>query len=66
MSESVPVSNSGEISLFELFEILWDGKWWLAGFVALALVLAGIFLWYKRACVRIKADLFSGEIALFP
>ena len=40
-------SHADEISLFELFEILWEGKWWLAGFVALALFSAGVFLLYK-------------------
>ena len=40
-------SQADEISLFELCEILWEGKWWLAGFVALALFSAGVFLLYK-------------------
>ncbi len=48
MSESPQVSNVEEINLFELFDILWDGKWWLAGFVALALALAGVFLVFKE------------------
>lgn len=40
-------SQADEISLFELCEILWEGKWWLASFVALALFSAGVFLLYK-------------------
>lgn len=47
MSESSQASQADEINLFELFEILWEGKWWLAGFVALALFSAGVFLLYK-------------------
>ena len=47
MIEPSPASQADEISLFELFEILWEGKWWLAGFVALALFSAGVFLLYK-------------------
>lgn len=40
-------SQADEISLFELFEILWEGKWWLAGFVTLALFSADVFLLCK-------------------
>ena len=47
MTEPSQASQADEISLFELFEILWEGKWWLAGFVALALFSAGVFLLYK-------------------
>lgn len=47
MTESSPTSQAGDISLFELFEILWAGKWWLAGFMALALFSAGVFLLHK-------------------
>ena len=44
MSEPPQASQTDETSLFELFEILWEGKWWLTGFVALVLCLAGVFL----------------------
>lgn len=47
MTEPSQAPQTDEISLFELFEILWEGKWWLAGFVALALFSAGVFLLYK-------------------
>ena len=47
MTEPSQASQADEINLFELFEILWEGKWWLAGFVALALFSAGVFLLYK-------------------
>lgn len=48
MTEPSQAPQADEISLFELFEILWEGKWWLAGFVALALFSAGVFLLYKE------------------
>ena len=60
MSESPQVADAEEISLFELFEILWEGKWWLTGFVALALVLAGIFLLYKEPIHESKL-IYSAE-----
>ena len=47
MTEPSQAPQTDEISLFELFEILWEGKWWLAGFVALALFSAGVFLLHK-------------------
>ena len=32
--------EDNEIDLFEVFEILWDGRWLIGGFVALSLVVA--------------------------
>lgn len=49
MNEPSQASQADEISLFELFEILWEGKWRLAGFVALAMFSAGVFLRYKNS-----------------
>ena len=65
MSELPQVSNIDEISLFELFEILWSGKWWLAGFVALALVLAGIFLLYKEPVYESRLVYSSEKLPYF-
>ena len=38
-----------EIDLFEFFETLWDGKWLISAFVAIALLLGGCFLLLKDA-----------------
>ncbi|MEX1214996.1 Wzz/FepE/Etk N-terminal domain-containing protein [Saccharospirillum sp.] len=39
MSDTRP-SYDDEIDLFELFETLWDGKWWILGCVAIAISMA--------------------------
>jgi capsular polysaccharide biosynthesis protein len=36
--------NDDEIDLFELFETLWRGKWFISGFVAISVLLGGGFL----------------------
>ena len=36
-----------EIDLFELFQVLWDGKWLISAFVALAFLLGGGFILSK-------------------
>ena len=36
-----------EIDLFELFQTLWDGKWLISAFVAIAVLLGGGFLLSK-------------------
>ena len=38
-----------EIDLFELFQALWDGKWLISTFVAIAVLLGGGFLSLKDA-----------------
>lgn len=60
MSESPQIPHAEEISLFELFEILWAGKWRLAGFMALALVLAGVYLIIKGPVYESKL-IYSAE-----
>ena len=65
MSESPQVADAEEISLFELFEILWEGKWWLTGFVALALVLAGAFLVFKDPVYESKLIYSSEKLPYF-
>ena len=43
-----------EIDLFELFQTLWDGKWLISAFVAIALLLGGGFLLLKDAVYESK------------
>ena len=42
-------AHDDEIDLFELFEILWSGKWLIAGFTALSILVAGGFLALNEA-----------------
>ena len=43
-----------EIDLFELFQTLWDGKWLISAFVAIAVLLGGAFLLSKDAVYESK------------
>ena len=43
-----------EIDLFELFQALWDGKWLISAFVAIAVSLGGGFLLLKDAAYESK------------
>ena len=43
-----------EIDLFELFQTLWDGKWLISAFVAIAVLLGGAFLLFKDAVYESK------------
>ena len=43
-----------EIDLFELFQTLWDGKWLISAFVAIALLLGSGFLLLKDAVYESK------------
>ena len=43
-----------EIDLFELFQTLWDGKWLISAFVAIAVLLGGGFLLLKDAVYESK------------
>ena len=43
-----------EIDLFQFFETLWDGKWLISAFVAIALLLGGGFLLLKDAVYESK------------
>ena len=43
-----------EIDLFELFQTLWDGKWLISVFVAIAVLLSGSFLLLKDAVYESK------------
>lgn len=38
-----------EIDLFDLFETLWDGKWLIGSFVAIAVLFGSVFLFFKDA-----------------
>ena len=65
MTESPQAPRTDEISLFELFEILWEGKWWLAGFMALALFSAGVFLLYKDPIYESKLVYSAQKLPYF-
>ena len=43
-----------EIDLFELFQTLWDGKWLISAFVAIALLVGSAFLLLKDAVYESK------------
>jgi len=47
-------THDDEIDLFELFEMLWDGKWLISAFVAIALLLGSGFLLLKDAVYESK------------
>jgi capsular polysaccharide biosynthesis protein len=47
-------THDDEIDLFELFEMLWDGKWLISAFVAIALLLGSGFLLLKDASYESK------------
>jgi len=47
-------AHDDEIDLFELFEILWSGKWLIAGFTALSILIGGGFLALTEAAYESK------------
>ena len=53
MSELRPTYDD-EIDLFEFFETLWDGKWLISAFVAIALLVGSAFLLLKDAVYESK------------
>ena len=53
MSDVRPTYDD-EIDLFEFFETLWDGKWLISAFVAIAVLLGGGFLLSKDAVYQSK------------
>ena len=53
MSDVRPTYDD-EIDLFEFFETLWDGKWLISAFVAIALLLGGGFQLLKDAVYESK------------
>jgi len=53
MSEVRPTYDD-EIDLFEFFETLWDGKWLISAFVAIALLLGSGFLLLKDSVYESK------------
>ena len=52
-----------EIDLFELFAVLWDGKWFIGVFVAVALSIGGGVLLLKDAVYESK---LTYEVANLP
>lgn len=55
MSE-VRSKYDGEIDLFEFFETLWNGKWFISIFVAIALLLGSGFLFFKEVAYQSKMN----------
>ncbi|MDA8654696.1 Wzz/FepE/Etk N-terminal domain-containing protein [Alphaproteobacteria bacterium] len=53
MSDIRPTYDD-EIDLFELIETLWDGKWLISAFIAIAILLAGSFLLIKEPVYESK------------
>ena len=45
--QEVSQSRDNEIDLYELFETLWSGKWFISGFVAISVLLSGGFLFIE-------------------
>ena len=45
-----------EIDLFELFQVLWDGKWLITTFVMLAFLLGGGFILFKDKVYESKVE----------
>ncbi|MGB1870426.1 MAG: Wzz/FepE/Etk N-terminal domain-containing protein, partial [Candidatus Puniceispirillaceae bacterium] len=64
MSEVRPPYDD-EIDLFEFFETLWDGKWLISAFVAIAVLLGGGFLLLKGAVYESKLSYSVYEIPPF-
>ncbi len=65
MSE-VRQTYDDEIDLFELFQTLWDGKWLISAFVAMAVLFGGLFLSLQDTIYESKLVLFSGyDSAIF-
>ena len=56
MSEVRPILDD-EVDLFEFFQILWDGKWLISAFVAIATALGGGFLAVKDISYESKLNL---------
>ena len=47
-------TNNDEIDLFGLFQTLWDGKWVISTFVAIAVLLASSFILFKEPLYESK------------
>ena len=64
MNKMNPTDND-EIDLFELFEILYAGKWLIASFTSLCLLFGGIFLGIKEAQYESRIIIKSENIPPF-
>ena len=49
---NLPPPDSGEVDLRELIAMLLDGKWWIAGFAAVALLLGLVYAFTARPVYR--------------
>ena len=47
-------AQDDEMDLCELFQTLWDGKWLISAFIAIAMLLGGGFLSLKEAAYESK------------
>jgi len=56
--QEVSQPKNDEIDLFELFETLWRGKWFISGFVAISVLLGGGFLFIVTPIYESKLVLF--------
>ena len=54
-----------EIDLFELFAVLWDGKWFIGVFVAVALSISGGVLLVKDAVYESKLTYEAANLSPF-
>jgi LPS O-antigen subunit length determinant protein (WzzB/FepE family) len=54
-------SHDKEIDIFELFEILWLGKWLISAFVAISVLLGGGFLFFFKKPIYESKIVFSVE-----
>lgn len=59
------VPEDNEIDLFEVFEILWDGRWLIGGFVALSLIVAISSLFIVKAEYSSRLIYFSDTLPPF-
>ena len=64
MSDVRPTYDD-ELDLFELFQTLWDGKWLISAFVAIAVLLGGGFLLFKEAVYESKLIYSVGALPSF-
>ena len=54
-----------EIDLFELFETLWDGKWLISSFVAIAVLLGGGLIFFKQEDKALPLPLYESKLVYF-
>ena len=58
-------TNYDEIDLFELLEVLWDGKWIISTFIAGSILVGSGYIFFKDKIYESKVDLFSRYASSF-